>query len=526
VQFKTENVTDLRPILMQMVQEGKTVEMVDMVLDIIEKLQNETTKLAQMLRWLKQKPYRSSAEIVDYYQSSLFDDDTPADPPQDETPVAPVAKRERAVNGGRKELPDHLPRQEQILEVDTKDAICPECDASKILIGYETSEVLDYVPGHFLVQVYKREKRVCKRCETGLVVAPTANKLIDKGIPGIGLMTEILVSKYRDHLPLYRLEERFSRLGVRIARSSMSSWVQTVTEDLLQPIVDRLLEKMLASFLLQSDDTTLRVLDRNHPKNTLLGYFWFYIGDHRYAYVDFTPNRSREGPIRILKSRKQKYLQTDGYSGYDRLYDGREASLTHVGCWMHARRYFYEAYELKDHRAMPILEYIRDLYTIEANHRDGSDSDRLAARQSQSRPIIDAIQAWLNTHGDAIPPKSRLGKAVIYLRNQWSSLTRFLEDGRLPLDNGEVERAIRPVAIGRKNYLFAGSRRGARNAAGIYSLIASCALNDIPPDLYLRDVLDKIVNHWPASKLDELLPDRWKELHRQNLPPHKNIHSS
>jgi transposase len=524
VQLKTDNITDLKPFLLQMIQDGKAAEMIDLVLSIIQKLQDETLEQAKIIRWLQQKPYRRSSEVMNYLQASLFGNEMPEDETEPQPP--PIAKQEKTRHGGgRQKLPEDLPRQEHILAVGESEKTCPLCHATKELIGYETSEVLDYIPGHFEVQVYKREKRVCKRCEEGLVVAPPAYKLIEKGIPGVGLMTEILISKFRDHLPLYRLEERFSRLGVSLSRSTMSSWVQMVTEDLLQPLADRLCQQTLASFLVQSDDTTLRVLDRSHPKNAHLGYLWFYIGDHRYAFVDFTTNRSREGPIGILKSRKTGYLQTDGYAGYERLYNGQEAALTHVGCWMHARRKFHEVYELKDLRALPVLELIRNLYAIEDDCRDHNAEDRLAARKSRSRPIIDAIQKWLENHVDTIPPKTRIGQAITYMRNQWISLTRFLEDGRLPLDNGEVERAIRPVAIGRKNYLFAGSRRGARNAAAIYSLMATCALNDIQPDKYLADVLDKLIHDWPAKRIDNLLPDRWKELFGQDTLSRSDIHA-
>ncbi len=298
------------------------------------------------------------------------------------------------------------------------------------------------------------------------------------------------------------------------------------SENLLQPLTDRLHTLALESFLLQSDDTTLRVLDPSHPKNILLGYLWFYIGDHRYAFVDFTTNRGREGPIGILKPRKTGYLQTDGYAGYERLYNGQEASLTHVGCWMHARRKFHEAYEQGDLRGLPILEKIRELYAIEdENTRTGMTVERLEARKTRSQPILDTIRKWLEDHVDAIPPKTRIGQAITYMRNQWISLTRFLEDGRIPLDNGGVERAIRPVAIGRKNYLFAGSRRGGRNAAAIYSLMATCALNDVQPDKYLADVLDKLIHDWPAKAIDDLLPHRWKELFGQDTLSRTDIHA-
>jgi len=511
VQINTSNITDLRSFLINMVEQGKTEEMIDMVLNLIVKLKDENVQQAHLIRWLQTKPYRSSSEVVNYLQRSLFGDD----PQEPETPEAssepdPPAKPKPVKRGKRQELPADLPRIEHIIEVPDDQKICPECRGIKTVIGFETSETLDYVPGHFEVHVHKREKCVCKVCEEGMVVAPPANKLIEKGIPGIGLITEIIIGKYNDHLPLYRLEKRFARLGVSLARSSMSSWIQTVVESLLSPLADRLRDKVLNAYLTQSDDTTIKVLDRDHPKNIRLGYFWFYTGDHKYAFIDFRPGRSREGPIDILKSRATGYLLTDGYAGYERLYNGEEANLTNIGCWMHARRYFYKAYDQNDLRAFPVLEMIKELYRID--REAGSDeSERLKRRQTESKAVIDKLKQWLEENHSQFPPLSLMGKATTYLSNQWESLTQFLNDGKLPLDNGEVERAIRPVAVGRKNYLFAGSKRGAQNAAVIYSLLSTCELNDVNPYDYFKDILDKLANNWPANQIDDLLPDRWKE---------------
>ena len=514
-QINTKNITDLRSFLIHLVQQGKIEEMIDMVLDIIEKLRDETIDQARLIRWLRTKPYRSSSEVINYCQRSLFGDDESEIQPEIPGETKQSSKKMKNNGGKRQKLPEHLPRTEKIIEVPKEKKICPVCQGNKTIIGYDISEVLEYVPGYFVVIKYKREKRVCKSCEEGMVVAPPANKLIEKGIPGVGLLTEIIISKYRDHLPLYRLEKRFARLGVSVPRSSMSSWIQTITESLLSPLVDRLRENVLNAYLTQSDDTTIKVLDRDHPKNIRLGYFWFYTGDHKYVYIDFRPGRSRDGPIDILKSRESGYLLTDGYSGYARLYNGDEANLTNVGCWMHARRYFYKAYDQNDLNAFPVLEMIKELYRIE--RESGSDeSERLKRRQTESKAVIDQLNDWLKVNHSKFPPLSLMGKAATYLSNQWESLTQFLNDGKLPLDNGEVERAIRPVAVGRKNYLFAGSKRGARNAAVIYSLLATCELNGVNPYDYFKDILDKLANNWPANQIDDLLPDYWKKLNTPN----------
>jgi len=515
-QLDTSNITDLKSFLREMLNQGKFEEMINMVTDLIAKLTDETLSQARLIRWLQAKPYRSSSEVSRYIQNSLFEEDVPEEVVAEEKDEASKSKKKTKHGGGRKPLPANLPRIEKIIEVPDDQKVCPLCQAIKTVVGYETSETLEYVPGYFEVHVHKREKCVCKACEEGMVTAPAANKLIEKGIPGTGLMTEIIIGKYRDHLPLYRLEIRFGRLGVTVPRSSMSTWVQDVTEDLLLPFAEILKNKVLEAYLTQSDDTTIKVLDRDHPKNIRLGYFWFYTGDHRYAYIDFTPGRSREGPVGILKPRQTGYLLTDGYSGYERLYNGKEAHLTHVGCWMHARRYFFKAYDQKDLKALPVIHWIKKLYLIEKESKD-DPSERLNLRQTQSKPVIEEIKKWINENARKIAPHTALGKAVIYLTNQWDSLIRFLDDPRLPLDNGEVERAIRPVAVGRKNYLFAGSKRGARNAAVIYSLLATCELNDVNPYHYFKDILEKLSNNWPNNRIKELLPDRWKTLNTQEM---------
>ena len=221
------------------------------------------------------------------------------------------------------------------------------------MVEYETSECLEYIPAKLKVIVYKREKRVCKKCEEGMVTAPVANKLIEKGIPGTGLIAEILVSKYRYHLPLNRIEQRFQELGYGVSRKSMSHWIQKVVEDYLVFLGNRLKHLTLSSHLIQTDDSPLKVLDRGHSKNIKQGYYWYYIGDQRHVIIDYTPNRKRAGPGAFLSSRHEGYIQSDGYTGYDHIFQ-QKPKLIRVGCWMHCRRYFVQALELGDNRAEDI----------------------------------------------------------------------------------------------------------------------------------------------------------------------------
>jgi transposase len=430
---------------------------------------------------------------------------------------APRTRRRRAPT-----WPADLPREDVVVPVANDAATCSTCRGERAVIGYEESEELDFVPASFRLRRLRREKRACPRCRDAVVVAEVPAKVIEKGLPGAGLLAQVLVAKYRDHVPLYRQRQIYKRSRVDLATSTLGDWVAAGAE-LLAPLARRLRERALAAAILQTDDTGLRVLDRDRPSGTKRGALWLYVGDGVWAWWHYTPDRSGEGPQAVLAERRG-YLQADGYAGYQPLYERAREPCIEVGCWAHARRYFVRALESGDERAAPPLAQIARLYRVEAQAAEtacaGPDA-RKHLREEHARPVLAELEAWLTAWSERVAPRMPLGEALTYARKRWRALTRYLEDGRLEIDNNRVERLIRPVALGRKNYLFAGSDAGAERAAVVYSVLATCTLHEIDPWAYLQDVLAKIAAGWPQRELDALLPDRWITQHPDALrcPP-------
>jgi transposase len=382
-------------------------------------------------------------------------------------------------------------------------------------IGEEVREQLEYIPASLIVIEHARPKYACPDCAAHVVIADRLPEPIEKGLPGPGLMAHVATSKYADHLPLYRQEGIYRRLGVEIARSTMSDWM-AVAAGLLTPVVDLMLSKILESEVVQNDDTPVPVQDPD-GKGTKTGRLWASVGDrnHRYVVYHYTLDRSRAGPEAIFQG-FEGYLQADAYPAYDALYTSGE--ILEVGCMMHARRGFYEARTSDPARSHQALAFISLLYDVEREakkHEDQGYEAFVAARNGlrteRSRPIFDDFHAWLRAEAPKVLPKSPIGEAINYTRNHWAALVRPLEVGFLELDNGACERALKPVALGRKNWLFVGSDKGGETAAVLMSLCTTCKNLGIDPQAYLRDVLDRISTH-PASRIEELLPDRWQAL--------------
>jgi hypothetical protein len=315
-------------------------------------------------------------------------------------------------------------------------------------------------------------------------------------------------------LPLNRLEGIFKRYGVDINRSTMCQWVGQCS-DLLWPVVQHMKTQVLSSEKIHTDDTPVPVLDGDKTR-TKKGYLWAYIGDQLDVVFDYTPNRCRDGPVEFLRC-FEGYLQADAYNGYDAVFEN--PVIIEVGCWSHARRKFYDAYDTDRAHCAEMMGYIRQLYDVEAQAKEQNfnASGRFFLRAEKSRPILERIKEKLDAWSISVLPKSPVGQAVSYARNQWQALMRFLENGILEVDNNISERVLRMVAIGRKNWMFAGSDEGGRRAAVIYSLVASCKLIGIDPFAYLRDVLDRISTH-PASRIAELTPRGWKAALRPTSP--------
>ncbi len=416
------------------------------------------------------------------------------------------AARKRRTNRGA--LPAHLPRIETIVDIDEK--ACPCCKGALHRIGEDVSERLDIVPAQFRVLVTLRPKYACRACEGAVVQAPAPARLIEGGLPTEATVAHVLVSKYADHLPLYRQAQIYARQGVALDRSTLADWVGRAAWH-LRPVHERLLEHIRSSTKIFADETRAPVLDPGRGR-TKTGQLWAYARDDRpfggadppIAVYVYAQNRKSEQPLTHLAG-FTGVVQVDGYAGYRALAQKNSVSLAF--CWSHVRRRFYE---LAAAGPAPIaseaLARIGALYAIESDIRGQNPDDRRAARQEKSRPILDALEPWLREKLALISQKTKLAEAIRYALSRWDGLTRFVDDGRIEIDSNIVERAIRPIALNRKNALFAGSDGGAENWAIVASLIETCKINGVDPQAYMADVLTKIVDGHLASKLDDLMP--------------------
>ena len=485
----------------------------DTLKQMVLTLLSQIDDLNGQLYYLKRQLFGKKSEKLDPAQRLLFEnlyDEVKAKVDEQRQPKAQaVKKRKNANHKGRKPLPADLSREVIEIEPTEEEKVCSVCHNEKQRIGSAETEKLEYVPASFYVKQYVRHKYACKECEGNISIGPLPAMAIDKGIAGEGLLAHIITSKYCDHNPLNRLEGILKRHDVDIKVSTMCDWVGK-SADLLGPLVKRMHEKILQSPKINTDDTAIPVKSKKRKGSTYNGYLWAYIDDQKNVVFDFTPTRSREGPIKFLGN-YCGYVQADAYSGYDEFF--RKGKATEVGCNSHARRKFDYALDTDPVRAARMLVLWGRLYDIErkAKNENYSRAQLLEARQEEAKPILAEIESVLDEYKDQVLPKSPMGKAITYALNQWEALNRYIDDPMLDIDNNVSERTLRMVVIGRKNYLFAGSEAGAHRAAIIYSLVASCKLNDIDPFAYFRDVLERVSTH-PADKIDDLLPGQWKKL--------------
>jgi len=487
----------------------------ELIRELLEKIRKEETlnqKLQHQLEQLLKSRYGPRADRIDPNQKLLFEEILKElNAPKEETKPkeAPSQKEKRNGKGhGRKPLPAHLPRKKIEHDIDPEDKVCSECGKEKTLIGFETSDQLEYVPASLLVLEHKYNKYACRACENGVTTADRPVMPIQKGLPGPGLLAQVVVSKYSEHLPLARQEDIFKRHGVEIPRSTQCDWMGAAA-DLVLPLVERMKERVLSSRVIQTDDTPVPVRDNDLPK-TRPGRIWVYRGDaaNSYTVYDYTPSRKRDGPMNFL-SGYEGYLQADAYGGYDGIYAG--SKVKEVGCWAHVRRKFVDAQSSDPLRASGAIARIRLLYAIENEAKDFSAQERKTLREAKSRPILADFEQWLMEEKGAVLPKSPMGEAISYALSNWKALLRYLEDGNLQIDNNASERDLCPIAVGRKNWMHFGSDRGGKTAAALYSLTQSAKRNGFDPFGYLCDVFDRI-SSLPASRIDELLPDVWKRL--------------
>ncbi len=483
-------------------------------------LTREVAQLKHFLAQLTRDKYGRKSEQLDGSQKLLFELVSPEqEQPTTETQVKPHRRRR---GGGRLKVPADLPRT--IVDHDVDDKACPGCGQERQRIGFEPSELLDYIPPKLYVIEHRRWKYACRQCEEQVAIAPPVNKPIAKGLPGPGLLAMIGVGKFSEHLPLYRLEDILFRQGVNLPRSTLCRWV-IESAQLLKPFYRLLKELVLQSKTIHTDDTPVKVLDKNLP-HTRTGRFWVYAGDHLrpYTVYDYTPSRKRDGPATFLGD-WSGYLQADAFSGYDGIYATGKA--TQVSCWAHARRKFFEAKET-DPRSHEALAYIGRLYVIEKEltkllelvEDEPSTMKwyrvRRDTRQRYSLPILNELHRWLGQL-DALP-KSPLGMAVNYVLSRWDSFVRYCDKGFLDIDNNLSERMIRPVAIGRKNYLFLGADRGGEAAAVWYSLVATAKTHRIEPWAWCQSLVERLTELGESPTRDDLspmLPQTWLAEHPQ-----------
>ena len=475
----------------------------------------EVERLRLIIRRLQRMQFGGRSERLDADQLALGLEDLDADVARAQASHRTVAVNHVESEPGtrRQTFPDHLSREDMTFDVEGQ--LCPCCGGALHVIGETVSEMLDFVPARLRVLRIRRPKYGCRACGT-IHQAAAPERPIAKGMASPGLLAHVLVSKYCDHTPLYRQSQIFARHGVEIERSTLASWVGGACW-WLEPLQARLAAHVFGSAKVFADDTTIPVLDPGRGR-TKTGRLWVYTRDDRpwsgpdppAAVYFYSPDRKAERPASHLEAFRG-VLQVDGYAGFERLTERGDIVL--AACWAHTRRKFFDVHESTGSPiAAEALRRVTELYAIEKSIRGRTAEERRSVRDTKSRPLVEAMRPWLETQLGRIPGGGGLAEAIQYALTRWSALCRFLDDGRIELDNNSVERAIRPVALGRKNHLFAGSDGGAERWATVCSLIASAKLNDVEPFTYLRDILQRMTEGHPISRLDELLPWNWPKI--------------
>jgi len=513
----------VRAYMRQLLEAGRGEEAIELLLGLLGQLREAHSSTAVRLKHALRQLYGRKSEKASAGQLQLLLEllTLPAPDSASAASVAPQGQApkqqpRRPPLRGAKALPAHLERREVVVQPSAEECTCPECGEPRKAFGEEVSQRLELEPARFYVRVEKRPKLSCARCKQGVAAAPAGEAPLPGALPGPGLLAQLLVGKYRDGLPLYRQQAIFDkRYGVKLPASTLGDWVAAAS-DVLAPVVALLKRRTLADGLLHTDDTGVRVLDTDDARGVKRGHLWPYVGQGGNVFVEYTPDWSGTGPQAVLAD-FHGYLVVDGYKGYEALF-GPSSPRTEVGCWMHARRGFERAYQAGDARGSTVLALVQKLYAVERQATEAalSAEARLGLRLEKSAPVYAELFDLLDSWAPDVPPKTPLGKAIAYARNRYVPLGRFLENGRVPVDNGEVERLIKMIALGRKAWLFLGSDEAGRRAASVYSLVLSCYRLGMDPWAYFRDVLPKLGDtRFPASRLKELLPEAWTQQQAQ-----------
>lgn len=486
-----------------------------LVRELTAELQCERLKIEQLkaqLAKLKRMQFGQSSEKLDsaVAQLELMIEDLQESEGASRAERSPEAAAlcEDKQKPARRPLPDHLLRE---TVTHNTACMCPKCGGELRRLGEDVTEVLEYVPASFKVIRHVRPKFSCRRCEA-ITQAAMPSLPIERGRPGPGLIAHVLVSKYADHLPLYRQSGIYAREGVELERSTLAGWVGR-SAALVAPLVETLRKDVMASAVLHGDDTPVPVLAPGTGK-TKTGRLWTYVRDEgphcgsrppAAAYF-YSPDRKGQHPAAHLKS-FEGTLHADGYAGFNAIFE--QQHVVEAACWAHVRRKFFDVHEANGSPiAKEALDRIGALYGIEAEARGKPPDERRRLREEKSRPLLDGLKAWFAATNMKLSQKTDLAAGIRYTLARWKALTRYIADGRLEIDNNAAERSIRPLALGRKNYLFAGSDAGGERAASIYSLIETAKLNGLDPEAYLRDVIARIADH-PIKRINELLPWNW-----------------
>jgi transposase len=471
--------------------------------------------LQEKLNLLLAKRFGPSSEKGDKQQLGLFNE---AEAQVDEAPQAETAPEAITVPAhtrnkpGRKPLPDYIEREEVLHDLPAEEKLCPHDGTPLERIGEEVSEQLDVIPARVRVLRHIRPKYACPCCHQGIKTARLPPQPIPRSIASPGLLAYVATAKYVDALPLYRLEDILQRAGIDLPRATLALWMIKLGE-LIVPLINLLRDNLLEYGIVQMDETTVQVLKEKDKTPSSKSYMWVQRGgppDKPVLLFDYDPSRSGAVPLRLLEGYRG-FVQCDGYEGYGAV--GKRVDITLVGCWAHARRKFDEAIKAqgkkgkaKAGRATKGLSYIQKLYRIEKLAREMSADERYRLRQEQAVPLLDDIRTWLNKSLPEVPPQSAVGRALHYLHGQWEKLARYTEDGRLDIDNNAAERAIRPFVIGRNNWLFSDTVRGAEASARLYSLIATAKANSHEPYRYLCHVFKELPGVTSVQDIEALLP--------------------